>query len=525
MFSTLTFLLLTSCVMVDVEEFDDYVGLSRSISVRNVVSEPPSSPTGPLEVTVEEAVLLALENNRALAVERLRPAIRRTAEKQERAAFDPAVTAGASGSRSRTKQDATDTLNYSTGADAGVSKKFPTGTQVSAGASTARNWSSSPGDSHATRLGLSVTQALLRGAGRGANLASIRQARLDTLASQYELRGFAEALVARVETTYWDYALARRQIEIYTNSLKLAGQQLSETKERIKVGKLAGTELAAAEAQVALRKEDLINARSTLAKTRLQLLRLLSPSGADRWKREVTLRDEPAVPDEKLDDVKLHVELALQQRPELNQAKLSLRRGDIEIVRTKNGLLPRMDFFLTLGKTGYAESFHSSVKNFNSGSYDISAGLTLEFPLGNRAARARHRHALLGREQAAEALANLVQLVQVEVRCAHIEVNRAREQVTATAATRRLREETLRCETEKFRVGKSTTFLVAQTQRDLVASQVAEVQAIVTYLKALVELYRLDGSLLERRRISAPGFKPVKPEERKKEEGTSSHKE
>jgi outer membrane protein TolC len=90
-----------------------------------------------------------------------------------------------------------------------------------------------------------------------------------------------------------------------------------------------------------------------------------------------------------------------------------------------------------------------------------------------------------------------------------VEANRLKEQVAATAATRRFQEETLRAETEKFRVGKSTALLVAQAQRDLLQSQIAEVEAVVNDLKALVELYRQDGSLLERRGIAAPGQEPV----------------
>jgi outer membrane protein TolC len=54
-------------------------------------------------------------------------------------------------------------------------------------------------------------------------------------------------------------------------------------------------------------------------------------------------------------------------------------------------------------------------------------------------------------------------------------------------------------------VGKSTSLLVAQAQRDLVSSQIAEVEAVVNCLKALVDLYRLEGSLLERRGVIAPG--------------------
>jgi len=32
---------------------------------------------------------------------------------------------------------------------------------------------------------------------------------------------------------------------------------------------------------------------------------------------------------------------------------------------------------------------------------------------------------------------------------------------------------------------------------------------VITYLKTLIELYRLEGSLLERRGITAPGREPV----------------
>jgi outer membrane protein TolC len=117
---------------------------------------------------------------------------------------------------------------------------------------------------------------------------------------------------------------------------------------------------------------------------------------------------------------------------------------------------------------------------------------------------------MLTREQAQKALENLSQLVEVDVRTAYIEVNRTKQQIAASSATRMFDEEKLRTETEKLRVGKSTSFLVAQAQRDLLVSRIAEVRALANYLKALIDLYRQDGSLLERRRISAPGREPVK---------------
>ena len=58
-------------------------------------------------------------------------------------------------------------------------------------------------------------------------------------------------------------------------------------------------------------------------------------------------------------------------------------------------------------------------------------------------------------------------------------------------------------------MGRSTNLLVAQTQRDLLLNRINEVSAVVNYLKALTNFYRLEGSLLERRGIAAPGREPV----------------
>jgi outer membrane protein TolC len=199
----------------------------------------------------------------------------------------------------------------------------------------------------------------------------------------------------------------------------------------------------------------------------------------------------------------------MRMRPVLNQARLEVLRDDLEIVRTKNGLLPLMDLFARLGKSGYATSFGESVENLNENDYDALAGIKFSYPIFNRDAKALHRKALLTREQTQKALGNLSQLVEVDVRTAYIEVNRTKQQISASSATRRFNEQKLQTETETLRVGKSTSFLAAQAQRDLLVSRIAEVRALANYLKALTDLYRLDGSLLARRKISAPGREPV----------------
>ena len=478
---------------------------------------PRAVPPGPLKITTTEAILLCLENNRSLVVERLNPSITKTFEDTERAVFDPETNATISGGRidgERQARSGSETESFTTDAAEGIislEQFFPTGTTVSLEGRINLDDSSLYRDAfYWARLGLSVNQAILRGYGTDVNLVRLRQARLDTRMSEYELRGFTLSLVAQVEQTYWDYALARRQVEIFQESLKVARQQLNETNELIAVGRLAKSELPAVQAEVAAQEQGLINAQADRESFRLQLLRLLNPPGPDLWRREINLIYQPTLPEIKLDEVESYVDASMRMRPLLNEARLRILRNDLEVVKTKNGLLPLMDLFITLGKSGYANSFGNSIGNIDRDSYDALVGIRFQYPFYNREARSRHQRALLTRDQAEKALKNLSQLVEVDVRTAYIEVKRAKQQIAASSATRMFDEEKLRTETEKLRVGKSTSFLVAQAQRDLLISRIAEVQALANYIKALVNLYQQDGSLLQRRGIAAPGREPVK---------------
>ncbi|MBE3098270.1 MAG: TolC family protein [Planctomycetes bacterium] len=478
----------------------------------------PAAGAGPIEVSVQDAVLMAIENNQELVVERMNPAIARTFEQEERGVFDPLLTGTFGWQRARGENLSSRGRLYETRAEslvgeAGITARLPTGTTVGAGASS--EVVDAAGDGRQlvqSRVGLTVTQALLRGFGSGVNLASIRQARLDTLASEYELRGFAETVVAAVEQAYWDYVLAQGELEIYEQSAKLAEEQLKIIGERAQAGTIPATDTAAAESEIALRRQDMVDARSDREKARVRLLGLLNPPGTTPWGRPVRPLEKPAMPAAPLDDVESHVAVAMRMRPDLNQARLAVERGDLRIVKTRNGLLPRMDLFITLGRSGYAGSFSGASKDLDAGRHpDLMVGVSAEYALSNHEARAQHERAVVSRRQAEEAVRNLERLAQVDVRTAHIEAGRARDQGAAAAATRKLDEEKLRIEMDKFLTGRSSAFQVARAQRDLVQSRIAEATALVEHLQALVELYRLEGSLLERRGVSAPGDGPPKP--------------
>jgi len=347
-----------------------------------------------------------------------------------------------------------------------------------------------------------MTQALLRGFGPSVNLVSVRQSGLDSLASIDELRGFTEALLADTETAYWQYVLAQEEIAIFEQSLTIARQQLEEVELRIEVGILPEIEAAAAKAEEALRVQNLIDARSQLEDRRLRLLRLISPGPGEHLDRRVTTSSEPRIEPQPITNLAERLQLAEKSRPDLNEARLRLQRNRLETIVTRNGLLPRLDLFIALGETGYADTLADSFRNLDDKTRDYVVGIRLSHYLGNRAAKGRNLAAYAARQQAAEAVANLRQLVHLDVRLAANQVERARQQIDATRATRIFQEQTLSAEQERFDVGSSTSLQVAQAQRDLLQIQIAEIEAVINYRIALVRLYQAEGSLLDRRGVT-----------------------
>ncbi|MEE4165736.1 MAG: TolC family protein [Desulfocapsaceae bacterium] len=470
---------------------------------------------GLLNLTMEQAVFSALQRNRALAVEQFTPLIAGTFVDTEQAVFDPVLFAEGSfeSYRDRSLDDISARFFSIDGSRSlvrtGVRKRFQTGTDVSLDLALRGSDNDASEYSDEMRAGLNLTQALLRDAGVAVNLVGVRQAETAALASSYSLRGFAESLVAAVEQAYWEYGLAVRQEEIFQESFQLAQRQREDVRTRISVGQIAETEETVVDAELALREQQLIDARSVRERRRLNLLRLMNPPSAEGWQRQITISENTVVPEVSLGSVMDHEALAMRLRPDLNEARLQARSGELETVQTKNGLLPRLDLFINIGKTGYSQSFSNSFTDLDGPGYDFTAGLDFEFPVYNRAAEARDRRARAGYQQALQSIENLKQLISLDVRTALLEVERSLQQIVAGGSRRILQEEVVRAETVRFGVGTATALDVARVQRDLLESRINEVEAIVNYRLALTDLYLLDGTLLLRRGIAGPGAEEV----------------
>jgi outer membrane protein len=476
--------------------------------IEKKLDTPPPTPllTGSsLSLSLDQALVMALESSPGLRVARYTPVLAGLAEQIERGRFDPELFSELSYAKQRTQENDEGTWTREGEqihtAVVGLSQKLPSGTDITASAAQTLEDTYHGSEEHKLRIGMTVTQSLLQGYGSDVNLASIRQAQLNTAATLYELRGITEALMADTERAYWDHVLARQEIDIFENSLEVAKKQLSEVEQRIEIGTLPRVEAATAKVEVALREQALINAKAKFEESRLRLLFYIHPGKDQANDPSIQTTSQPPPDPQPEGNAKDHLELADKYRSDLQETRLQIRQNRLEIVKTRNGVLPRLDLFINLGNSGYADSFSSSFKALNDYTYDLSGGIRFSRTLGNRTAEARKMAAKVTLDQTREALENLKQIIQRDVRIALNDLDRLGQQITATRATRILQEESAQAEIEKYEAGTSTGLLVAQAQRDLLATIIREVQAIIDYQKGLVTLYLSEGSLLERRGV------------------------
>ena len=543
---------LCGCASIDSGGFENYQnsaiahqqdiesGATTQTSVKELASALPPGTAHPgtppaahfassgkvIKLSLADALVIGLKNNPTLLVQRYNPAISQEQIEAQRGAFDPTVTAGVQASKNRVPTSGgyvTASGGYIPGsqhfgttdsgnANVGLSEKLPTGTSISATMNSGLNDSENGGGQSTTVNGsITVTQALLQGGDLQANLAGIESARIGKKISDYELRGEALTITDDIIQAYWAYVLAQQNVQILKTALNVAQQQEDQTKELIRVGRTSPSEFAPAAAQTAVTREQLVSAVGAMKIARLNLLSLVAPDDRPFWRDHLKLTTQPYYPGGPTAPLKQHTELALKMSPVLNQTRLQIEQGDLSVIQTRNGLLPVLNMFITMGKTGYAESFGPATENLNGSAYQLVGGLSFNYPIFNRTPTANYQSAVLSRDQEEAALANTVRSVELSVRTAYIQAQTDKQQITATAATTEAQAETLRATQGEFKVGESTAIQVSLAQSNLLSAQLAQAQANVAYLDALSTLYLQEGSLLERCHMKAPGAVAVKP--------------
>jgi outer membrane protein TolC len=113
-----------------------------------------------------------------------------------------------------------------------------------------------------TRFALGINQPLLNGFGRLSNERYIMVARNNIAAAENVFKMQLITTVTAVENAYWDLAALQENVRVAEQSLAVARQLLEDNKIRLEVGTMSPLDVTSAESEVAARLRDLTVAQT-----------------------------------------------------------------------------------------------------------------------------------------------------------------------------------------------------------------------------------------------------------------------
>ncbi|MBD0316311.1 MAG: TolC family protein, partial [Nitrospiraceae bacterium] len=483
--------------------------------------QDPSKPAGERRegISLDDAALQALKNNLDITISRQTKESRLTDIIVEQAKFDP--TFSVNGQYSRTvnplnrpvfgatggnlNQITTfDQRNHSVTVDA--TQNLITGGNVDLNYSpsrTAVNQNLATGflfnPAYTGGLALTLTQPLLRNAGIEVNKTFIRVAQNNAEVEQHVFRDRVLTVLATVEQTYWEMVFSNENLKVAQAAMKAAEELLATNRAKAKAGVMSIVDVLQAEAAVASRVEQVLIAEKAIRDQEDQLRRLLNP-GEEELRQDLRLTPlDPPVTVLAPISVQEAIDTAIEQRPEIVQAKRNLETSGINSRFARNQLLPTLSFQGTMGLAGLGSDYPDSLnRNFSGDYYNYGAGLVLSYPLGNRSAISTYNKRQLEAKNAEATLASVRQQIIVGVREAVRRVQTDFKRIETTRSARIMAEKQLQAEQERLKVGLSTTRFVLDFQRDLATAQGNELRAIVDYNKSLSNLSRHKATTLDR---------------------------
>jgi outer membrane protein TolC len=134
--------------------------------------------------------------------------------------------------------------------------------------------------------------------------------------------------------------------------------------------------------------------------------------------------------------------------------------------------------------------------------YNWEVDLSLSVPWGLHAGRARYRSAQASLRQQQARLQQVEQNLLVQVRAGVRAVETSRQSVAIFGQATQLAEKQYELELARFKAGLSTSRQVLQTQDDLEAARLNELQARIDLRIAYANLHQLETSSLSRYHIA-----------------------
>jgi outer membrane protein TolC len=470
-----------------------------------------------LRLTLADAVRRAIEHNPDLAVVRLDTEADAARVGESRGAFAPVFST--SMGRSRDVSPPVNQLLGNNGVDVkdwfsstGIRQRLPWGSGTwSVSWDAARTTTNSPITSVdptlQSGLQLAFSQPLLKDRAMDEARTQYIVAKRNRDASELRFQESVVQTAASVKQAYWALKATIANIAVQQRSLDLAEELVRQNTIRVNAGQIPPLDLVQAQAEVAQRRDNLIQARSTAEDAEDRLRRLIiDPSDAAFWNVSLDPVDDPP-PAGMVPDVAAAVDKALGGRLDLARAAIDLENAKTNADYLGNQRLPDVrletsyrgnglggtQFLRTGGFPGTISgtrdrSFADALGQAFTSDYPTwSVGITVSYPVGRSYEEASYARAQVERRQVAQRIASLRLETAESVRQAARQVRSTGERVEAARAGATLAERRLSDEQRRYEAGLSTTFLVTQAQRDLLQAQVNVLQTTLDYQSAMVK--------------------------------------
>jgi outer membrane protein TolC len=493
-------------------------------------------------MTLQDAIGLALENNRDIEVTRKNVLIAEFDLKAARGVYEPRFAGQTYYERSTVPNVSIFSSNETTtqGAFAGnatLSSYLPGfGTVVTATANNQRVTTNNPisilSPQYNSSLGFTITQPLFRGRSIDPQRRTIEIAKRNLTLTDAQFRQKAIEIVANVERAYWDLAFNLRNLQVQQDGVRDAKAQLEHNRRLVDEGQLAPIDIVAAETQVANYEQLVYDALNLVNVAENNLKNLISPNRSEQlWSQAITPTDPVSlvVPRVSLETA---VETALNNRPELELNKVQKEINDVDRKFYESQRQPQIDLIASYNSSGIGGTANPSFSspfcltnpdpagcnaallqpvlgNLGGPSTAFSdifankyptyrVGVQFNLPIfGDRTSRAQLGRALVEGDRIQTQREALEQAIQVDVRNALQVVRTAEARLRSASIARENSEKQYDSERRKLDSGQSDIYRVLERQTALTAARSSELRAQTELNKAIADLGRATGNSLK----------------------------
>jgi len=460
--------------------------------------------TRQLHVSLQDCLRRALAHSHGIRVEGYSPAIEAARVVEAEARFDAVFFAAYQENiqeRPSSLPQLTGTVNRTRFFQFGINKLLSTGAQVSIAYEFTRTFSNNPfltlNPSYFSDLFFEIRQPFLRNFGLDVTKAEIQLRKLDQEMAEQRFSRQVQQITNQVEQAYWQLVLARRDLPI-------AAELLAQTEEvdyffKNRLGYDAyPIQVAQNTASLRARQADYDAVISRIRDAEGQLKALINdPDMPIPEDVEIVPTDEPRLEIIGLDRL-AEIQAAIENRPELREAKYAVDSARVGVTVASNQRLPRLDVTFRYTLDGLGANLDQAFGQMSVNDFaEYLIGVELEWPIGNRGPAAAWRQARLRLAQAIASVKQLLEQVILDVDVAIRRLQTLYKQIPPSADAVLAQAENLTAiQLRSDRKNPTFLDLELRTQEAVAAARRRLLQEWIDYNVSIVDLELAKGTLL-----------------------------